>query len=194
MLVKGSFIARTVALGLLAALLLVANQFAVQPLLQAHRDNQAKIDSSRELLQRYQALAAEKPRLANQLASLESAVETSMAYLDGASDALATAALQDRVADAIDMAGGDIKSLRSLPTVDVEERPDLRRTGVQVRFATDIDSLAEALHDLETMEPLLAIDRLEIVAAAKRRTKNDALEAPKLDVRADVYGYARLQE
>lgn len=194
MLVPGSFTARTAALTFLAVLFFAANQFAVQPLWQAYRNNQAEIASSQELLQRYQALAAEKPELTNRVASLESDVETSAAYLEGTSDALAAAALQDLVADAIDMAGGDVKSIRSLPAVDVEDRPNLHRTGVQLRFAANIDSLAETLYDLETMEPLLSVDRLEVMAVAARRAKKEAIAAPKLDVRIDVYGYARLQE
>lgn len=194
MLAPGSFTAKIAALAILLALLLAANQLALQPLLKAYRDNQTEIASAHELLQRYQTLAAEKPELINRLASLESGVETSTAYLEGASDALATAALQDRVMDAIETAGADIKSIRSLPAVDVENRPDLQKTGMQLLFAGDIDSLAEALYDLETMDLHLSVNRLEVRAAAGSRAKNDAQTAPKLDVRIDVHGFARLQE
>lgn len=194
MLAPGSFTAKIAALAILLALLLAANQFALQPLLEVFRDNQARIANAHQLLQRYQALAVEKPELINRLASLESGVETSTAYLEGASDALATAALQDRVLDAIDMAGADIKSIRSLPAVDVENRADLQKTGVQLLFAGDIDSLAEALYDLETMDLHLSVNRLEVRARAGGRVKNDAEAAPKLDVRIDVHGFARLQE
>lgn len=194
MLAPGSFTAKIAALALLLALLLAANQFALQPLLEVFRDNQARIANAHQLLQRYQTLAAEKPDLINRLASLESGVETSTAYLEGASDALATAALQERVLDAIDMAGADIKSIRSLPAVDVENRPDLQKTGVQLLFAGDIDSLGEALYDLETMDLHLSVNRLEVRARAGGRLKNDAETAPKLDVRIDVHGFARLQE
>ncbi len=194
MLVPGSFTARIAALAILLTLLLAANQLALQPLLNAYRGNQTEIASSRELLRRYQTLAAEKPELINRLASLEFGVETSTAYLEGASAALVTAALQDRVMDAIETAGADIKSIRSLPAVDVENRPDLQKTGMQLLFAGDIDSLAEALYDLETMDLHLSVNRLEVRAAAGGRVKNDALTAPKLDVRIDVHGFARLQE
>lgn len=194
MLAPGSFMAKVVAVAIFAILLFAANQFAAQPLLRIYRDNQINIASSQERLQRYQALAEEKPGLIDRLAALESDVEASTAYLEGGSDALAAAALQNLVSDAIDMAGGEVKSLRSLPAVEVEDRSDLHRTGVQLRFAADIDSVAEALHDLETMDPFLSIDRLEVTAAATHRAKNDADAAQKLDVRLDVYGYGRFQK
>ena len=180
---------------ILAAVLLATHQFAVQPLLLSYQDNQAQ---NRQLPRAAAALSAHwLPRSLGLLVNwpcFESDVETSMAYLEGANDALAAAALQDLVVDAVDMTGGDVRSIRSLPVVDIEERPELRRTGVQIRFAADIGSLAETLHDLETMEPRLFVDRLEILAANARRTKNGARHAePQLDVRIDVHGYVRLQ-
>ncbi|MGH1482977.1 MAG: type II secretion system protein GspM [Geminicoccales bacterium] len=190
----GSSIAKIAALAILLALVLAANQFVLQPLSASYRDDQAEIAKSRELLQRYRALAAERPGLIERLASLEADVESSAAYLEGGSDALAAAALQDRVADTIEIAGADIKSIRSLPAVDVEHRPDLQKTGLQLLFAGDIDSLAEALYELEAMDLLLSVSRLEVRAAAEGRAKNPVQVTPKLDVRIDVHGFARRRE
>ncbi|MGI9510547.1 MAG: type II secretion system protein GspM [Geminicoccaceae bacterium] len=194
MLAPGSFMARIAAVAIFAILLFAVNQFAVQPLLETYRDNQVSIANAQERLRRYQALAEEKPGLTDRLALLESDVEASTAYLEGGSDALAAAMLQNLVANAIDGAGGQVKSLRSLPAVDVEDRSDVHRTGVQLRFAADIDSFAEALYDLESMDPVLSIDRLEVTAAVARRAKNDVDAPQMLEVRLDIYGYARLQK
>ena len=193
MLSPGSLIAKFAALAILAFVLLAAHHFIAGLLFETYRDNQARIEHANGLLQRYQNLVAEKPQLAKRLASLESTVETSDAYLDGGNDALAAAALQELVMDTIDIAGGQVMSSRSLPFLDLEDGPELRRMGVQLRFKADIDSLAETLQEMETMEPRLIIDRLEIAAAQARRTNGNVDIAPKLDVRLDVYGYARSQ-
>ncbi len=194
MLERGSWAAKVAALGILGIVLLAAAQFIVQPLLQTYRGNQEKIAHSTDLLQRYRALAEEQPRLAERLSALEETDASSAAYLEGTSDALAAADLQDLASEAIEITGGEVKSTQSLPAVDVEDGPLLRKIAVNLRFSTDIDGLAEALYELEAGEPVLFIDLLQISAEGSRQAKQDAQSVQKLDVRLDVFGYIRRSE
>lgn len=194
MLRPGSFVSRLVALAILAIVLLAAWQFVAEPMLQTYRDNRERIARSKELLQRYEALIAQRPVLERRLASLDSIEGAEAAYLDGANEALAGVELQDFVSEVVDSAGGTVKSIQILPAIDVEDGPALRESGVKLRFGADIDSLAAALFELETMEPVLFVDRLQVGAARSRQRFRESEAAQELDVRLDVFGYARRAE
>lgn len=194
MLEPGSPAAKIAALGILGIVILAGNQFIVQPLLQTYQDNQEKIAHSNDLLQRYRALAEEQPRLAERLSALEAADASNTAYLEGTSDALATADLQDLASEAIEVAGGEVRSTQGLPAVDIEDGPSLRKIAVNLRFSTDIDGLAEALYELEAGVPVLFIDHLQVSATGSRQTMLEATSAQELDIRLDVYGYIRRSE
>jgi general secretion pathway protein M len=191
MLRPGSFVARLVAVAVLGILLLAAYQFLVQPLMQSYALADEKIVRSNELLERYRRLASARPVLAQQLAVLQQDSEVLSGYLKGPSDALAAAQLQDLAAEAIEAAGGEIRSTQILQATDVEDEPSVRKTGLKLRFATTIDGLALTLYDLETVEPHLFVDQLVVVSERGRRI-NDAVDgASSLDVRLDVVGYVR---
>lgn len=192
MLRPGSLIAKMAAVAILVILLLASYQLIIQPLISLYQTNQDKITRSHELLQRYQALADERPVLIERLASLDDDQEAFAGYLEGPSDALAAAQLQNLATEIIEATNGDIKSSQTLPVVVIEADPTVRRPGVKLRFETSIDGLAAALYDLETVEPHLFIDQMIVTSGRVRRAypKND--EDTKLDVRLDLFGYVRL--
>ncbi len=191
MLQPGSWFARLAAVGILGGLLFVGYHLVVQPLIRTYQDNREKIVRSHDILQRYRALAAEQPALAERFASLEEEAQSRTGYLDGPSDALAAAQLQDIAAEVIEAAGGEIRSTQILPATEVEAGPPIRRTGLNLRFAVTIDSLATALFDLETAKPRLFVDQLVVISERARRAASDADSGPKLDVRMDLFGYVR---
>ena len=193
MLRPGSAPAKIVALAVLAILLLVVNQMIIQPLIGLYRDNQDHISRTSKLQQRYRALAAERPVLTRRLAAFADENDLHAAYLEGPSDALAAAELQDLAATAIGDASGEITSTQILPSVKVEDGPRLRQTGLKLRFSADIDGLAEALYDLETNEPYLFVDELLVVAGRGLPGKEEKTE-PKLDIRLEIFGYVREEE
>lgn len=184
----GSFIARAVALVILALVLVTGYQLIAGPLLESYWAKRDAIAHSTELLQRYRALAAEKPGLAERLAAVETKGDAGPGYLRGPSDALAAAELQNLAGDIIQRAGGDIRSTQILPATPVEEGPLLRRTGLKLRFGATIDSLATTLFELETIEPHLFIEQL-LVSSQQARATPTADTATMLDVRLEIVGY-----
>lgn len=194
MLRPGSLIAKMAAVAILVILLLASYQLIVQPLMGLYQTNQDKITHSHELLQRYQALADERPALTERLAGLDDDQEAFAGYLEGPSDALAAAQLQNLATEIIEATKGDIKSSQTLPVVAIEADPTVRRPGVKLRFETSIDGLAAALYDLETVEPHLFIDQMIVTSGRVRRANPEADEDTKLDVRLDLFGYVRLIE
>ena len=194
MLRPGSVPAKIAALAILGILLLATHQLVIEPLTRTYQNNRDHIARNSKLLLRYRALAAERPVLAEQLAAFQEDSGTGAGYLEGPSDGLAAAELQERVSDAIDEADGEIKSMQILPASDVENGLPFRRTGLKARISASIDELAEALYDLEVNEPHLFIDEILVVAGRSRSRQDKTVTDPVLDIRMNVLGYARKED
>ncbi|MGH6912704.1 MAG: type II secretion system protein GspM [Geminicoccales bacterium] len=190
MLRRGSLLSRTAALGLLAAVAIGGYVLVVGPVLDAFRANAEAIERSEDLLQRQQALAAQRPQLVARLAEEEQRAATLTGYLEGPSDALAAARLQDRVRTLVEAAGGELRSTQILPAEAVEASPGTRRATLRVQLVVAIDGLAAILHGLETGQPYVLIDELTIRSqGARRRQEPDG--APVLDVSLQLSGFVR---
>ena len=92
MLQPGSVLSRTVAIALLAIALLAGYRLIMAPVLNAFRDGKARIEQAEELLQRYEALAQQRPLLNDRLAEQEERAASAAGYLQGPSDAAASCA------------------------------------------------------------------------------------------------------
>lgn len=192
MLRPGSLPSRLLALALLAAVPILAYAFVVGPVIAAYRDAGEAITQAQRLLQSYRERAEQRPQLAQLLADQEERAGSITGYLEAVDDALAAAELQDRVKSVVEEAGGDLRSAQSLKVEPVEAVPGVRRAGLKVRFAADIDSLAAILYELETGEPYLFVEGLSIREPRRQRRRRDEPEqAPELDVVIDLYGYMR---
>lgn len=179
---------RLLALALLLGLLLAGHGLLVRPLLAEWQANEALIAQSRELLARYRQIAAARPLLERQLDQLE-ATDVAWVYLEGASDALAAAALQERVRALAAEAGGELRSTQILPASD---DAGLRRIGLRIQLGLDAEALQSVLHELETGTPLVFVDNL--VVRARQQARRRAMiseDDPTLEVALDLYGYLR---
>jgi general secretion pathway protein M len=188
---RGSLPSRllAVALVLLAGLALV--RLLVLPVLAAYQETAASIEQSQTLLQRYRALAAQRPRLEEELAAQRKAEVASIAYLEGESDALAAAALQDQVRAVITRAGGELRSTQILPVEAAGPETSVRRASLRLQLAVDVAGLQQLLYELETSEPYLFVDDINIRERRLRRLRDEEGEAPVLDVSLEVSGYMR---
>lgn len=188
---RGSLPSRLLAVALLLVAGLALVQLLVLPVLAAYRETAASIEQSQTLLQRYRALAAQRPRLEDELASQQKAEVASVAYLEGASDALAAAALQDQVRAIITRAGGELRSTQILPVEPASPESSVRRASLRLQLAVDVDGLQQLLYELETSEPYLFVEDLNIRERSLRRLRDEEEEAPVLDVSLEVSGYMR---
>lgn len=179
---------RLSAVALLLGLLLLGYAAAVAPLVAGYRQSERALVEAQDLLTGYRSVAARRGSLEAQLAALAARQTDSGLYLAGATDALAAAALQDRVKDAIEGSGGNLRSIQILPAKDEE---GFRRVGVRVQLTATIADLLHILHGLEAGTPFLFVDALEVNnRRARRRSRDDAETMdPVLLVRLDVAGY-----
>jgi general secretion pathway protein M len=182
------------ALGLLAAALLGSYLLVVVPLLSTYQNSAAAIEQAENLLQRQQALAAQQPQLIERLEEEREQADAVAGYLQGPSDALAAAQLQDRVKAVVEASGGELRSTRILPAESIEASPGTRRTALRVQIIVSTEGLAEILYDLEAGQPYVLIDELSVRSQherRRRRNQSDADGDTMLDVSLELSGFVR---
>ena len=144
----------------------------------AYQDGETSIEQSKELLQRYEALAEQRSLLADHLAKQQKRAGSTAGYLTGPSDALAAAQLQDRVKSVVEAAGGELRSTQILPATALEGDLGFRRATLRVRFIVTIEGLETTLYELETGQPYLIIDDVTVRQERVRRRRDEAERNP----------------
>ena len=191
MLRPGSLLARVLALVLLAAAVAGAWLLVVLPVLHAWHANGAAIEQAEALLQRQRALALQRPALLARIEEERQQADALAGYLQGPSDALAAAELQDRLKAVVEAAGGELRSTRIVPAEAVEASPGTRRTALQVQMVVTIDGLAAILYGLESGQPYVLIDELSVRNQRERRRRGEPETEPALDVSLKLSGFVR---
>ncbi|HEX3404890.1 MAG TPA: type II secretion system protein GspM [Acetobacteraceae bacterium] len=149
---------RLLALALTVVVIVVAWLACVQPLLEWHAARAEALDQRSLLLQRMTALVATLPELERQ-SSGEHA--PTAALLEGASDAIAGAALQSAVQGMATTAGAELNSMEMLPA---EQRGAYHRIGLRVATAAPWPVLIDLLRQIEQGMPRMLIDDVQLRA------------------------------
>ena len=178
---------RTMALALLAALVLALYALVAQPIIDARHDYDESIIRSLDLIARYERIGEDRPALEAKLAALDKSASASTSYLEGASASLAGATLQNRARLAIDNAGGTIRSSQILPVLQQDE---LERIAIRINFTSDLAGLQQALHALESASPYLFLENVTIQSQGRVNRRRARLnEDQSLAIRLDVFGF-----
>jgi general secretion pathway protein M len=178
---------RILAVGLLALALGSVYFLAVAPLVDLYQQRQGRIEDSRMLLPRLQAVAATLPALRARLADLHAAARTRKVTLDGASDAIASANLQNRIEGFAASVGAAIGSTESLP---VETRDGYRRIGLRFALSGPYETLVKLLAEIEQATPPLVADNLQVHGVLRRPgLPQPGMTDVGLDAGLDVYGF-----
>lgn len=199
MVQTGSWLSRTLAVAILAVGLFGLYHLVVMPVWDRYAANEHRIVQMSNLLQRYQALEAERPALETRLAEIGNQDELVRGgYWEGESDIQTATQLQDRASEAVEDHGGSMISMQALDAEEVEEGDlPVRRTLLRMRLATSLKGLAATVHDIETAVPYMFIDQLIIAPqrSGRRFDGQDETTEPEqtLDVRLNVFGYVREQ-
>jgi general secretion pathway protein M len=185
------WISRLVALLLLLMVMAAAYAFVIDPLVIAYAETDDAIADTRAYLQHVERVGATRPALAKQMAEFERRHRSQGYYLRGGTDALAAAALQDRIKQVIDANGGTLRSSQPLPGMDEQ---GFRRVTVRVQMTATTESLFRTVYTLEAGTPLVFIENIGIQNRTVRRTKlptddSELAQEPILTVGFDLYGY-----
>lgn len=174
---------RILALALLAVVLAGGYLLAVRPLVGAYLTNRHAIAESRDLLARLSAIAAHGAAWRRQVEELRGRRVVETAYLQGTSETLAAAALQNRLKSAIQKHGGELQSVQALPATETD---GFRRVVVRAQMTADVPALQKILYDLEAGLPFMFVDNLDVRV---RHARRDTERAEPLEVGLEVYGY-----
>ncbi len=184
---------RTLALLLLVVVLAAGWALVAAPLLDAGRSYKERAERARELITRYNRVAAARAELEKRLAELRRRGRSSRGYLTGARHSLAAAALQERIKATVIRHGGTIRSSQALPPRDEQGR---KRLPVRVQITARLAALQKIFHALETVPTYLFIDKVSIRTGRKRRVRRRAgraavvtTDTTALTVSFELYGY-----
>ena len=194
------WIGRLAAVLLLIGVIEAAYVLVVEPILTGYREKAQAIEEVNDQLSDYQRLAAMRPGFADQLERLEAEEGSGTYYLNGGTDALAAAGLQDRVNTLVDSMGGNLRSIQPMSGVDEQ---GFRRITVRIQMTATIEALFETLYALKTGMPVLFVENLDIQSRFTRRRNNQVdarqvgaravSDAPLLIVSFDLSGYMPLE-
>jgi general secretion pathway protein M len=180
-------LSRLLAVALLVFVLAIPYLLILRPYvatLQANRDALAEQVALRD---RYAGLAAAGAGLDERLEDLRDQSDGQSAYLEGASEALVAADLQNRVKTVVQDNGAVLNSTQILEAADED---GFRRLAVRVRMAASTEALYKALYALESDRPFLFIDNIDINAHIVRR-RDGRGEDVELMVVFDLFGFMR---
>lgn len=179
---------RRLAVGLLIIVLGAVWLGCVSPIIDAFANQAREREDTLALLSQYRAVAAQRPALDRRAAELAQADGARTVYLGAVSDGVAGATVQRHMKQALERAGAELQSTLILP---VRSEDSFRRIGIRVQMTGSVEVLRKVLHLIETGQPALFIDGLEIRTRQNPRSVNGkAAEDRTLEVRLDVYGLA----
>jgi general secretion pathway protein M len=172
-----------VAVGLVLIPVLLVFTYVLAPLARAYTGINEEIASLQDDIARYQRIIAQLPALEAAASDASQAQPLAPFVLAGQNEALAAAGLQQHLQRVAAASGVRILSLRVQTPVNTGP---FQGIPVEVRMHTDTAGLRNLLFGLETGNPYVVIDALNIAASPARRRSQPA--ADRLDVRFILSG------
>jgi general secretion pathway protein M len=150
---------RWLAVGLLMAVVLIISLIVIVPLISKGLELHNSKNDLIFRLQQYERVLATKETVIASMAQIKQQHEQ-QEYLNGqATDALASADMQEFIKKTIVDAGGQLSSTQALP---VNNKNKFSRITVSVRMMGSSEVLRTVLYKIETSTPLIIIDQIDI--------------------------------
>ncbi len=153
------------ALGLTTLVLVVLWLGVVAPLIEWHGERAEALAQQAALVERMEALAAALPSLQEQSKAVAASGTGEAALLEGDSDTMASASLQERLQAMLLKTGVQLHSVETLPGDDAGP---YRRIGLRVSFNASWPVLMDLLKDIHVATPSLLVDDLQVKPALHR--------------------------
>ena len=150
---------QALALALLLLVVAAAWVAVASPLLDWHADRAETLQQRTTLARRMAQVAAGLPELQRRAAAAAAAGPVAAALLEGSTDAVAGATLQQLIQDMAGRAGATLSSTEALPAEAVAA---YRRIGVRVALSAPWAVLVQLLQAVEQSSPQMLVDDLQI--------------------------------
>lgn len=147
----------------------------------------------REQQLRFRQTTAEKPAIQKRLAEVKAYEQGNQAFLAETDANAASAALIQRLKQAMSDHAKDEKRCQTVSTQSYNggEEELYKRVTVQARLRCNLEPLAAVLYDLENGKPYLFIDQVMIYRQQSYTPPGAKVASVPLDVRFNVSGYLR---
>jgi general secretion pathway protein M len=174
----GQFLALALTLLVLAVLWMSI----AMPLMQWHSDRAEALEQRAALLQRMEFLVAMRPRLQQQATEAAASGTGEATLLEGETDSMASAAMQETLQALFLQAGIQLNSVETLPGDAVDA---YRRIRLRVTFNASWPVLMGLLKEIEFASPALLVDELQVEPALHRIST-----APgTFDITCSIFGF-----
>ncbi|MGI4747391.1 MAG: type II secretion system protein GspM [Janthinobacterium lividum] len=149
---------RALALAIAAVILLLLWEAVGSPLIGWYQDRTQAMADRRALVAHMETLAADLPALRRAAAS-GATRSGPVALIEGSSDAVAAAALQEKVQQMAAALGATLSSTESLPA---SQAGAYRRVGVRISVSATFEVMVRLIAAIEQASPSMLIDDLQL--------------------------------
>lgn len=182
------------AWGAVLALALLILGVLLGPLVARHRELDAGIARDRQVLERLTRLDASRDLIHEAAKRFEDEELASLVYSQDTPPAQIALDVQKRVTEILDKSGAEVKTVATY-NVPAE---DFQGSGIKITFTGPMESVAMALHEIESAPPLLVIEELDIKPLLQGRIRRAQEETPPpaqtVQVQVAVVAYTPLAE
>jgi general secretion pathway protein M len=179
---------RWLAGGLLLLLLIVAVVLMFAPWYLKNSEYNEAIDKMEFRLLRYAEKITDPQDVVDAAEGIKQKIEKLGVFNAGNTEALALAEMQQKIKDAVAASDGNLMSTQALEQQQVE---GLTKILVRVRFAGRVETLKKVLYELETAQPYMLVENLQITSVRGMRNPRTRLIEPvdKVNVMMDVVSF-----
>lgn len=158
-----------------------------------HREYAEEIDGLRTQLGRFQDVAAQRESLQVRLGQVRSSKGDAALFLEYPSFDEAAAAMSGSIGDLVRTQADDSCQIVSRQPVRPRVQERFQKVTVNVRMRCDAEDFLQVLYGMETGEPLMLVDDLNIIKPRARRTSRNSQPQRQgaLDIRFNVSGYLK---
>lgn len=183
---------KLLALAILAAIVLASWGLFIQPLRLAYQHAEQQIIDLQDQRQRYQRINQSHDVLRARLQQRQQQLDKAQVLLQGRTQALLSASLQQRLRGIIADSGGELVRVQAMEPVIEQQLTVIR---LQVRLRANLDQLLTTLLQLQQGQPLLNLSQLSIQSRPARilRSSGRPISWP-LEVQFQLSGYSLHQE
>ena len=182
------------AWGAVLALALLILGVLLGPLVARHRELDAGIARDRQVRERLTRLDASRDFIHEAAKRFEDEELASLVYSQDTPPAQIALDVQKRVTEILDKSGAEVKTVATY-NVPAE---DFQGSGIKITFTGPMESVAMALHEIESAPPLLVIEELDIKPLLQGRIRRAQEETPPpaqtVQVQVAVVAYTPLAE
>lgn len=183
-------ISRMLAGAILLALFAIVYYGIAAPVVDAYQSTDRSIARFRADLIHYEQAGATLATRRAQLAALRRRGRVQDGFLQGTSETLAAARIQNRLKRLVEAARGQLQSTDVLVP---QQEGSVRRITVRALMSAPLGSVLHVFYGLESGSPYLFLDNVDIRARPIPfgRSAAEMHEGTALDVQFDIYGYMR---